>query len=525
MKFRVGKIIILSLLSFIVVIKSVYNYTLFHANNLPIFDGVLNEKSQILRYLAFKNNFSLLERFNQLIYEFEGNPLSPGFGVLIAMLNPSWFANDWDIYIRAFISILIFSCSIGLYLRNRNFDFKDILLILCLIFSLPYFYNYRIGISTYIPELSSGLFLLSGFFLLLTFTSTKRLLYYYFGVSLMLLSVIFRYNFFVYIFFFLIPFIFPVFKIFRSLIMISKLKMVLFTVFIFLLFGVYIYSHLDFFLNYYLKPVSFQERSIYLSFRSFFQFCNTEVTVLGLISFILIFILTNKDNSLSSKKSFLIYPSIFSFLFLVLYMKALEPHIFELIVLFTSPLFLIRINYINNHFKRLPQKYYRVITVMVIVFLNINFISDTKKTSVKLDEYKVSREVGDYLIKENKNLNFLCPYEEIVEIPISVYVYKKTKRWNEASIKFYYHDWNYYDIDKNLKIKTISDYYLKSIENNLDLIVINKEIHEKMKSYRLAVKINRIIFNHLNNNPDFKIVKILKSKFYGDLLFFRKKIQ
>ena len=68
--------------------KSYMAYTIFDESNIPVYDGVMNEKNQITSYIRFKNNFKLLERLNQVVYEFKGNPLSAGFSCMIALINP-----------------------------------------------------------------------------------------------------------------------------------------------------------------------------------------------------------------------------------------------------------------------------------------------------------------------------------------------------------------------------------------------------------------------------------------------------
>ena len=73
-------------------IQSKAIYDLFTKDYLPVFDGVMYEKNQILRYLSFKGNFSFLERINQVIYEFIGNPVSGGFNSILILLNPNFLS-------------------------------------------------------------------------------------------------------------------------------------------------------------------------------------------------------------------------------------------------------------------------------------------------------------------------------------------------------------------------------------------------------------------------------------------------
>ena len=163
----------LILLSTFVTYKAYVAYDTFNLHNLPVYDGVMNENRQIHSYMRFKNNFSLIERYNQAIYEFTGNHLSGGFSCLLAVFNPNWFINDGDIILRSVISVLVFSIVLFSFLKLRISDFKAISII-TLIFQLPLFYHYRYGLTTYIPEIPSSLFLLSGYLLILMYFKTEK---------------------------------------------------------------------------------------------------------------------------------------------------------------------------------------------------------------------------------------------------------------------------------------------------------------------------------------------------------------
>ena len=94
-------IIILFLITLLTIFRSYKSYTVFQENNLPVFDGVMNEFDQIRRFEKFNDDFSFIERYNQAVYEYKGNILSPAFSAFITAVFPSMLVNDWDIILRA----------------------------------------------------------------------------------------------------------------------------------------------------------------------------------------------------------------------------------------------------------------------------------------------------------------------------------------------------------------------------------------------------------------------------------------
>ena len=519
--------ILFFLISFLTVYKSVYNYIQFHSANMPLFDGVMNEKKQILSYLRFHNNFSLIERINQVIYEFQGNPLSAGFGCLIAFFNPSWFINDWDIYIRAFISVFVFCVLLYLFLKLRNFKLIDIILILLLFFSLPFFYNYQIGLVTYTPEISSGLLLLSGYLSILIFLSNSKNSFFYLGFLLMLCSVIFRFNFFVYVIILVCPFLIQLYKKIKEKNKLEKIKLYSFFLLCLSFLILYVVSNLDFFIGYYLKPAEYSKFEILSSFQFFYVFLKTEFGLIGLMSLLLILCITNYQTNEAKIKLFqLTYPFLFSFFFFFIKMKATQPHIFVLVVVLALPLFVININFIKQFVYKISKNYYRLLAILLIFILNFNFYAISKESAITIPRYKASRQVSEYLIQlqmSKKTINYFCAYDEMLEVPISVYIYKKNHTFVEPNLFFYYHDWNFYDIDKGLDFNRITKFYLENIEKKIDLIVINKNLHSTIKLFKNAAIINRAILNYLSKSNKFYVDKIEKNGFFGDLIYFRRK--
>ena len=69
----------------------------------------------------------------------------------------------------------------------------------------------------------------------------------------------------------------------------------------------------------------------------------------------------------------------------------------------------------------------------------------------------------------------------------------------------------------------ITTYYLENIDKNIDLIVINKNLHPAIKVFKNAVIINRAILNYLTKSNKFYVDKVEKNIFFGDLIYFRRK--
>ena len=107
---------IIILISYLCYLPSKVIYDMFSEKYLPVFDGVMYENKQIIRYLNFKDNFSFLERINQAIYEFTGNPVSGGFNSFLILLDPNFLINDIDIALRAIFAVFSFLVSIKVLL-------------------------------------------------------------------------------------------------------------------------------------------------------------------------------------------------------------------------------------------------------------------------------------------------------------------------------------------------------------------------------------------------------------------------
>ena len=512
--------VIFFLLASVITCVSFFYYERFKEIHLPVFDAVMNEKNQFLSYLRFKNDYTLMNRINQLIYEFLGNPLSAGFGCLIAFFAPKWFANDTDIFIRSLFSIFIFITVLYKYLVLYKLKMIDFILIVLLIFSVQFIHNPENGINTYIPEISAGLFLMSGFISLMIFSKIKNIKWLFVGVFLMLISIIFRFNFFVYVAFFFLPFTRLIISCLLSKTKKTRLKIAIFFLFIFLLVFFYINQHFSFFLGYYAKPVAYQSYTITECFLFFFQFCKYNIGLYGFFAYLSIFLIY--QNAIKSEhvklNLIVVYPILFIILFLFLKMKATQPHIYSLIIIMAI-VFL----FINLKIVTLNIKITRVISVIVLVMSIFSFDNLNEKIQIITPKEKADLEIAKFLQTQisDKPIQFVCFHREQLEIPLQVYFFRKTKIMMDQKLKFFFHDWNFYDIDSNLSINRLTKYYSDNIKKTIDFVVINKKLNSDFNNFRTASLINRSIYSLLLQKNKFQQIKVINKNSFNELIIFK----
>lgn len=515
-KYNWHLLIILLVLFF--VFKSYHNYSVFNESNIPVFDGVMNEYSQIRRYENFKDDFSFIERFNQTVYEFKGNVLSPGFSIILTAFFPSTLVNDYDIIVRAIIIGLIFSFSLFSFL-NTKLSKLDSVIVLILILNLPFFYHFRYGIVTYIPEISSTLLIVSGVLRLVLFKDRGEISNLYLGVSLILLSVIFRMNFVVYAFFTLLPFTFILYREITTLKLKTKLNFFIYLLIIGIITSVYFISKLDSFLDYYNSDSPYAIFTISKALRYQFVEFYRELQWVGILTLIFIpYFVGDSFKSIKGKIG-LFFPFIF-FICLMLYLKADNvPHVFVVEIIF-----FILIVMFNSLFKFKRTKTQYALSIILILILNIYYLIDVKKNSNTIGRYVASREVVDYIIQNDKVTNYLCFYDEMVEVPINVKVYNNCRRFLIPSTHFYFHDMFWSVIDKDLNVDNIIDYYTKGFEKgNIDLIVINNDVIEN-KSFDGFSREKHIVnelYKVIKSNKNYRLDKVIKTNFHGYLEFYK----
>lgn len=522
--------LLLIIIAFTTCYKASYSYNTFNENNIPVYDGVMYEKNQIRAYFQYKDNFSLKERINQVIYEFQRNPINPGFNCVIALINPKWFINDYDIMIRSFLATFIFSLVLVRFLRNRTSDINK-LLIIALIFQLPLFYHYRYGLGTYVPEISSALFLLSGYLLILIFFSTEKKWQLMIGLVLMSISIMFRFNFFVYASALLLPLFYSSISILRKK---GKWELIYFSSFGLLLLGfvfVYVLSKLSFFLGYYNHPVPYQKFYLKNCLIGIIDDWRVDIGLIGLLVFLIVWILSNEEKLTNQKKMtnfYLCYPYLFFIGFIYLYINATNtPHVAAAVMVFIFPIFIIPSKLLNFIYTKLNRRVLQIASIIIIVFLNVNFFTSCKKLETISDEYKVPKKVINDII-QIKNLDegfkYFCFFEEMEEYPIDVAVHKKTGVWLGTKDVFYFHDSGFYGISKDLDTKTCTNFYIdKILEGKHDLIAINKTANIPMKGQKNAILISRNIRKFIVHNKNYKKVKTILNLYHGEVEFYKRK--
>ena len=91
----------------------------------------------------------------------------------------------------------------------------------------------------------------------------------------------------------------------------------------------------------------------------------------------------------------------------------------------------------------------------------------------------------------------------------------------EQKLKFYFHDWNFSDIDTNLSINNLTKYYSENIINTIDFVVINKNLNSDFKNFRTASLINRNINNLLQQKNKFQKIKVINKNSFNELIIFK----
>ena len=310
------------LLSLVTVYKAYHAYNSFIEHNIPVYDGVSYEENQIKQFIRFKDNFSLWKRMTEINYQLPLNFVDGGFVAFLILVNPSWLANDWDILIRSFLCVFIFSFTLYHFLSYIIESKVKRTLIIILLLQLPLFYNHRYGLASYIAEIPSGLLLLSGYLQLLIFYRNKSLLNLFFGLILMVIPIFFRLNFMIYTSVFLVPLFFISLKNFRQFSYWKKGIILLYTIVLLLATFFYCLPYLDYFIAYYVnKEVEWEGHGDFTNSVIYF-FINVydQLGGVGMLLFIFVLILNSspKKPSFLYPKYLLIYPFIIQFFLIII---------------------------------------------------------------------------------------------------------------------------------------------------------------------------------------------------------------
>lgn len=514
------------LISVFCVVQSKIIYDLFMKDYLPVYDGVMYEKNQILRYLAFKGDFSFMERINQVIYEYMGNPVSGGFNSFLILLNPNFLINDYDIWIKSVIGLFLLFTSIKLFF---DFENKFYYLAICLLISqVPILYHFRIGLSTYVPDLFSSILLLSSYFFTLSFVKKNKISFFTISILLVVFSVISRFNFFVFTFLVYLPIIPAIFNQLKSINYrkSNTIIHIIIITFSILFLAFYVYYNFHDFLNYYAKPATYATVTVSTSLQSILSYFNEELGVAFILILITILVLVNriiyKNNNFSPFKKLnrlLILPFVFLFIFLVFILNATnQPHVFSILVIFLIPIAFIKIP-----FQLSGKTLYFILFLVTITFSSaryIKFYNSVTHRGLKINTLDLAKNI-DRLSKYDRKKSYFILFDTAQEIPLDIYFYKKYHVFNNNNIKFYFTDWDYYDIDKNLNINNIVALYKKQILSQKPKIIVVNEYKLKLgKDRRLAEKINQTLNQFVEKSLNYK--KVLVKKIDNKNLVFYK---
>jgi hypothetical protein len=505
----------------------IYNYLL--KNSLPVYDGVMYEKNQILRYFLFKQNFSFIERYNQIIYEFSGNHVSSIFNILCIIFNPNLLINDTDIIIRGIISILILFYSIHLYVNKQV---KSSSLIILSISAFPIFFHYRFGIFTYIPDLISGIMLLSSYLYTLIFLRVNKIRFLIYSIILICLAIGFRFNFFVYTSIIFFPILIKIiikiveFKMIKS----NKFKLTIIIISIILI-GLYIKYHFNAFIDYYGRDAKYAEISLFTSFKSLNEYILNEVNLLFLVTLVTINIILNSyfyDSKIVINNKLLIYPFTSFFLFLTFFLNATnQPHVFSALFIFLIPIAFVK-NNIFNFGKKVNNLFF--ITMLITVNILINSIcffykfQNIQQNEIDNSGILLAKKI-DQLTNYKKNKKYFMIFESALEIPMDVFFFKKYKEFSENKLKYYYTDFDFYSIDKTLNINNIKDYYISNLKiTKPELLIINKKPIDLDKTKKIGSKLNIILNQYIISDTNYNYLSSMNYK-NKKILFYKRKIE
>jgi hypothetical protein len=518
-------IIILLLCSFITVYKAKVSYDSFLKSNIHIYDGVTYQYQQIVRYEKFEGDFSLVNRYSQAFYEFQGNFVSAAYSSFITFFFPSFLKNDLDVFLRSLFSLSVFVISIYIYFKDKIKPFK-LILIITTILQFPLFYHHQVGLGSYIPELTASLILVSGFIFMLHFFTNFKFHFCFLGLILMILSISLRFNFFAYCFLFSIPLLILFIKKWLLFDYNLKKKVIILFSICLLFTGAYIIYFFVPFYKYYTET-AYSYSYFSLAFSTLTNNLNDYFSWAGFLAILLI-VFTNEKREKWIINNFLVsYPFLIFFIFIIVYLQSENiPHINSAMAVFFSLLSFVSFPFLKNKFpKLLSDKFLYMNLTLIIIILNFNYLNNlnSKKNSPL---YKVQRNIISFfekkIIENPKELpTYFCAFEGMAEIPINVGVYAKTNKLLSVSQFFYNHDIFYLN---SVNCKNASECFekYKSHFTSIDYIIIN-ESNPKINLFPIAKSFNIKLKDYFKNNPSFEVCKKISSNFYGPILIYKHK--
>ena len=499
------------IISFLGYLQSKVIYELFCEKYLPVFDGVMYEKTQILRYLSFKGNFSFIERINQVIYEFKGNPVSGGFNAILILFNPNFLINDYDLLLKSILALILLFTSIKFFF---NFQSRIYFVGICVLISqVPIFYHFRIGLSTYVPDLFSSLILASSYFFTLSYIKYNKIPFLSISFLLIILSVVSRFNFFVFSFLVYLPLIPAIFLQIKKLNIKNKQNLIHISISLLSLLFLFFYVFYNFndFLNYYMKPASYASVSFTSSLNSILIYFKEELGVVFALILITILLIVNSIYNKNDFKTitylnyYLILPFLILFVFLAFILKATnQPHVFSILVVFLFPVSFIKIPFFSSIKVFVGSLFF--ITLICSFYRCFQFYNTVSSFALKINSLDIAKKI-DFFTNNEKEKSYFILYDTAQEIPLDVYFFKKNKIYTTNDLKFYFTDWDYYDIDKRLDLRKIAMFYKNQIiVQKPKIIVLNEYKLILGKDRRLAENLNKVLVQYVKNSVNYKKV-------------------
>ena len=522
--------IVLIVISLFTIYKASLIYETFLDNNIPVYDSVNYEKNQIEQFIRFKDNFSLWKRKTEIKYQLQFNSKDGGYFAMLMLLNPKLLFSDLDILIRSFISMLIFSITLFHFLEYKTNSTIKRLLIIILLLQFPLFYNERYGLATYIPELPSALLLLSGYLCVLLFFRKNKIFHLLLGLTLMLIPVILRLNFFIYSGLLILPLIYGIILRVVKLPTVKQILVYLYVVFLLIIVGSYFLYYLQYFREYYVKPsVEWEDYGdLYFTLKKFSENYINQIGVYGLLFIIFINLIRDKINeNLNFNKLLFFVPFCFPFLLVFVINKSPNvPHvvsamsIFSLLIILNIVFKKIKLDFINN------KIIYFAFGIFFFSSLFI-FFNNLQKVKLTYPEHETANKTVSFIVDSkliNNDFKYISFADDVAEIPIDVALLKKTGVYLKSNDHFYYHNWGWYhNISKDLNVDTCVNHYTERIdENYYDLIIMNDTINTLLSHFPISVKVHNRVEDYITKSKQYKLVFSKRTQANGVLNFYLK---
>ena len=494
---------------------------------MPVFDGVMYEKKGIDRLDKFSENFSLVNRYSQAYFEFFTNPVSAFFSSIVTVVYPKWLAGNTHILVRSFLALLAFGLLLSELLPFKQAWRK--VLVIGLLYGNFFFFDFRVGLGSFIPEITCTLLLLSAYMSLWLYIQRKQFKYLALTMIFITIGVGSRYNFVVFNLLVLLPLIPIVLLEFLRVVQRYRwFKIGIILGWLFLL-GTYLYVHLDFFLSYYFKPVVYEETSLFLScsflLKNFFNGFGWS----GMASLAIVFLIAaaGQDRLKRPVRNLIFawYPFVFFLIFLLLQKRGYNvPHINTLN--FVALLFAVALPI--QQFRFLLEKKVTVVLCVLsgAVVFGQHYYYHRKLISYQSldDDNLVPRMIATNLsnkLLNGEQVNYMTAFESLLEVPIDVAVYRKTKIWLGTTNQFYLNDWNLWDIDTSLNVDRISEYYKNSIiEKKISPFYIGKELPKMYRGFTTASEVHGQLYDFIAHHSAYMMTDTFHSEYHGTIYMF-----